>query len=99
MTTLDLTNEQDKIETLKQFLNTTRNILGGVSMYLIIPFNFINLMYNVTIEGNLDDPDEFFYLGCYDDFRIPIYIDRTLTDSFYFFGNVKGKKVKVLNGC
>lgn len=93
--TLDLTNQAGKVVALSNFLVDTRDNLGGLIMYLIIPPSFTDLMSDVLVEEKPTNTDFYLY-GWYDQFKFAVYVDETLQDSFYLVCNAKIIKVKVI---
>ena len=67
-------------------------------MSLIIPPVYKDLMLNPKIEDVIDESQDFYLYGWYNQHSFPIYVDKELTDSIYIIGNIKTNKVKVHNG-
>jgi len=92
---IDLTNCEDKVKTLHEFIFEKRDRCGGMLMSLIIPPALKSLMYNVKTEPSIPDSEHFYFYGWYNVCFCEIYIDTSLTDSFYLIGNNKTAKLKV----
>ena len=87
----------DKVQGFQKFLYELRYQSGGLVMSLIIPPAYKDLMLNTNIEGVIDESQDFYLYGYYNQHSFPIYVDKSLTDHIYMIGNVKTSKVKVVS--
>lgn len=85
----------EKVTGFQSFLNEVRDKSGGLVMSLIIPSSCRDLMLNPKLEDNLDESQEFYLYGYYNQHSFPIYVDKTLVDTIYLIGNNKSNKLKV----
>lgn len=88
----------DKVQGFQRFLYGIRDKSGGLIMSLIIPAHCKDLiMPNTKIEEMIDESEDFYLYGWYNQHSFPIYIDKSLTDSIYMIGNTKTHKIKVVS--
>ncbi len=97
MNTFDVT-KADKVTGFQKFLYELRDKSGGLVMSLIIPPAYRDLMLNPKLEDPLDETQDFYLYGWYNQHSFPIYVDKTLTDTIYLIGNNKSNKIKVTCG-
>lgn len=94
METFDVT-KADKVTGFQVFLNEIRDKSGGLIMSLIIPPSCKDLMLNPKIEEIVDESQDFYLYGWYNQHSFPIYVDKSLTDTIYLIGNNKSNKLQV----
>lgn len=97
MNTFDVT-KADKVVGFQKFLYEVRDKSGGLVMSLIIPPSYKDLMFNPKLEEPLDETQDFYLYGWYNQHSFPIYVDASLTDTVYIVCNLWSRKVKISNG-
>jgi len=88
----------DKAQGFQTFLYGIRDKSGGLIISLIIPPTLKDMMMNFAAEEPLDENQDFYLYGWYNQFSFPVYVDKGLTDCIYIIGNTKTSKVQVHNG-